>query len=253
MLSHGDTPICQNFECLCQRAKTFCQTQIHGENIILILRSKVKVINVRDTLYHGDTLTCQTKYDCVKEQKSLVLNTKQCHKPYKFDLEVKVQGCIRIMNVLDTSSHGDRPICQIWYANVKANRSYRSYMKTWQKPLNLTLRSKVNIESGSWMYATHCLMVIHPCAKYGKPMSNHKKVMGRTRICTDRRTDRVIPIYSLNFVRGTWTQSRKNVEFTLWHRNVTTRWLRKSNRSLSPWFPQRIHAHFYAWSTFLEL
>ena len=27
--------------------------------------------------------------------------------------EVKVQGCIRNMNVLDTSSYGDRPICQI--------------------------------------------------------------------------------------------------------------------------------------------
>ena len=62
MLSHGDTPICQNFVYLCQ---TFCQTQIHGEIIILILRSKVKVINVRDTLYHGDTFTCQTKYDYV--------------------------------------------------------------------------------------------------------------------------------------------------------------------------------------------
>ena len=60
-------------------------------------------MNVRNTLYHGDTLTCQTKYDHVKGQKSLVLNTKQCHKPYKFDLE----------NVFDTSSHGDRPICQI--------------------------------------------------------------------------------------------------------------------------------------------
>ena len=129
--------------------------------------------------------------------------TKSCHKPYKFDLEVKVQGCIRIMNVLDTSSHGDRPICQIWYANVKANRSYRSYMKTWQKPLNLTLRSKVNIELGSWMYATHRLMVIHPCAKYGKPMSNHKKVMGRTQICTDRRTDRQTDRHTpLYFFRG---------------------------------------------------
>ena len=71
MLSHGDTPICQNFICLCQRSKTFCQTQIHGEIIILILRSKVKVINVHDTLYHGDTLTCQTKYDYVKGQKKL--------------------------------------------------------------------------------------------------------------------------------------------------------------------------------------
>ena len=166
------------------------------------------------------------------------------------------------MNVLDASSNGDRPICQIWYANVKANRSYRSYMKTWQKPLNLTLRSKFKVVSGSWinathrlmvihpcakygksmsnhkkvkgrtrkhvknpinltlrskfkvvsgswMYATHRLMVIHPCAKYGKPMSNHKKVMGRTRICTDRRTDRRTDgqtewfLYTpLNFVRG---------------------------------------------------
>ena len=122
------------FDMLMSKSKTFCHTQIHGENIIFILRSKVKVINVRDTLYHGDTLTCQTKYDYVKGQKSLVLNTKSCHKPYKFDLEVKGQGRIRVMNVLDTSSHGDRPMCQLWYANVKANRSYRHVTN----PQNLT-------------------------------------------------------------------------------------------------------------------
>ena len=29
-----------------------------------------------------------------------------------------------------------------------------------------------------------------PSAKYGKPMSNPKKVMGQTRICSDRWTDR---------------------------------------------------------------
>ena len=51
-------------------------------------------------------------------------------KDKKAELEVKVQGHIRIMIVLDTSSHGDRPMCQIWYANVKPNRSYRSDMKT---------------------------------------------------------------------------------------------------------------------------
>ena len=44
MLSHGDTPVCQNFVFLCQRAKTSYQTQSHCENIFLILRSKVKVI-----------------------------------------------------------------------------------------------------------------------------------------------------------------------------------------------------------------
>ena len=78
-----------------------------------------------------------------------------------------------------------------------------------KNPINLTLRSKFKVVSGPWVYATHRLMVIHPCAKYGKPMSNHKIVMGRTRICTARRTDRqtyrrtdkVISIYPLNFVR----------------------------------------------------
>ena len=81
--------------------------------------------NVHNMLSHGDTLTCQTKYNYVKGQKSWELNTKPCHKPYKFDFKVNVEGrkCIRIMNVLDTSSHGDRPMCQIWFANVKANRS----------------------------------------------------------------------------------------------------------------------------------
>ena len=74
-----------------------------------------------------------------------------------------------------------------------------------KNPINLTLRSNFKVVSGSWMYATHRLMVIYPCAKYGKPMSNHKKVMGRTRICTDRRTDGQTEwfLYTpLNFVRG---------------------------------------------------
>ena len=82
-------------------------------------------MNVCDTSYHGDTLACQTKFGYVKGQKNRGLNTKPCHKPFKFALEVKGQHCIRIMNVLDTSSHVDRPIYQIWYANVKANRSLK--------------------------------------------------------------------------------------------------------------------------------
>ena len=87
-------------------------------------------MTVCDTSYHCDTPTCITKYDYAKGQKRIGLNTKSCHKPYKFDLEVKGQGHIRIMNVLDTSSLDDRPMCQIWYANVKATRSYRLDMKT---------------------------------------------------------------------------------------------------------------------------
>ena len=46
-----------------------------------------------------------------------------------------------------------------------------------KNPVNLTLRSTVNIVSGSWMCSTHCFMVIHTCAKYGKPMSNENKLL----------------------------------------------------------------------------
>ena len=58
-------------------------------------------------------LRAEQSMTMLKDKKGLVLYTKQCHKSYKFDLEVKDQGSIRIMNVLDTSSHGDRTICQI--------------------------------------------------------------------------------------------------------------------------------------------
>ena len=78
-------------------------------------------MNVRNSLYHGDTLSMTTS-----RTKKPWHEPKPCHKSYKFDLEVKGQHRIRIMNVLDTFSHGDRPMCQIWYryANIKANRSY---------------------------------------------------------------------------------------------------------------------------------
>ena len=80
--------------------------------------------------------------------------TRRDIKPYKFDLKVKVQGRIWIMNVRDTSSRGD--ICQIWLADVKPKRSY------------------------------------------GPDTNLHRQ--------TDRQmegqTDRVIPIYLLNFVHG---------------------------------------------------
>ena len=58
------------------------------------------------------------KHPCAKYCKSMsnqknVMGRTQKHvkKPYKF--EVKVQGFIWIMNVRNTSSYGDAPMCQI--------------------------------------------------------------------------------------------------------------------------------------------
>ena len=54
-----------------------------------------------------------------------------------------------------------------------------------KNPINLTLRSKINVVSGS----TLSLIVIHPNVKYGKPILNtnlHRQTEGQT----DRQMDR---------------------------------------------------------------
>ena len=107
------------------------------------------------------------KYGMPMSKQKLSYDTNTCQIPYKFDLEVKSQHRIIIMNVLNTPSHGDRLMCQMWYDYVKANRSYKDILKP--------LRSKVNVVLKSWMLATHPLMVIYKYAKYGKRMSKQKK------------------------------------------------------------------------------
>ena len=94
-------------------------------------------------------------------------------------------------------------MCQIWYSNVKDYRSYRSDMKTWQKPINLTLRSKVKIKSGTWMFVSHLLMVINPCVKNGKPMSNQKIVTGRTKKHVKNSTNLTLRS-KFKVVSGSW-------------------------------------------------
>ena len=83
-------------------------------------------MNVLDTSSHGDRPMCQIWYANDKANRSNRSGMKTCKKPYKFDLKVKVQGCIWIMNVRDTSYHGDTITCQIWLANVNPKKSYGS-------------------------------------------------------------------------------------------------------------------------------
>ena len=110
-------------------------------------------------------------------------------KAFKFDLEVKgiesgswmyATHCLMVIH--PCAKYG-KPMSN----KKKVMGRTKIHVKSFK---NLTLSTTIDAATGSWMYATHHLMVIHPCAKYGKPMSNHKKVMGRTRICTGRRTDR---------------------------------------------------------------
>ena len=85
-----------------------------------------------------------------------------CHFFNNYD---KDEGHTEFMNVRDTSYHYEKRTCQTKYEYVKGQKT-----KTWTQnhvvnSINLTLRSKVNVVSGSWMYLTHPLMVIDPCAK----------------------------------------------------------------------------------------
>ena len=48
------------------------------------------------------------------QKKNYEPDTKSFQKPYKFDLEVNVQGRIWIMNLNNTLSYGDTPMGQIW-------------------------------------------------------------------------------------------------------------------------------------------
>ena len=162
--------------------------------IKLTMRSKVNVVS-GSLMYVSHLLMVITqcaKYGKpVSNKNSYWPDTKTRKKnPYKFDLEFKVRGRILIMNVRDTSSGGDTPTCKIWWAKVKPKTVMGHTRKHFKNPINLTFKSKFKVVSELWMYVTYRLMVIHPCAKYDKPMSNQKKVMGRTWICTDRLTNR---------------------------------------------------------------
>ena len=92
-------------------------------------------------------------------------------KTYKSYLKIKVQGRILIMNVHNTAPYGDTPMCKIWLANVNLKKVMGLTRNHVKNQLNLTVRSKFKVVSGSWIYTTHYLLVKHLCAKNGKPMS----------------------------------------------------------------------------------
>ena len=48
------------------------------------------------------------------------------------------------------------------------------------------LKVKAKCRFGNMNVPDISLMLIDSCAKFDKPVSNHKIVMGRTQICTDR-------------------------------------------------------------------
>ena len=146
------------------------QTQIHGENIILIfeVKSQGDGMNVRDTSSHMVRLCLRTK-NCARTQSCVI---------YVY-LNLTLRS--KIYDILRSWMYATHPfividLCAKYGMPLSKQTKLRVGHKTCQKPINLTLRSKANVVLGSWIKATHHLMVIH---KYGEPMSKQKKVMGR--------------------------------------------------------------------------
>ena len=125
-------------------------------------------------IIHGDTCTlmCQIWYDYVNRQKSCGLITKPFQKPYKFDLEGKDKHPIQIIYSLMVIT----PCAKYGMLISKQTEVMVWTRRHFKTSINLTLRSKFKVLSGSWMYVTHPLNMIDPCAKYGKPMSKQKQL-----------------------------------------------------------------------------
>ena len=97
--------------------------------------------------------------------------------------------------------------CAKYRMPMAKNKEFMTRTQIYVKKLIFLIsRSKVKVIQRLSLYMTHRLIVIHPYAKYGMPTSKNKEVMARTRICTDgrtdRRMDRVIPIYPPKLVCG---------------------------------------------------
>ena len=91
--------------------KFVARTQSHVENLInLTWRSKGHVVFGSWRLTHVPNIICQ----CHGKQQLWV-----GHEPYKFDLEVKCQRRIRIMNVRHSSFHSDTTMSKIWFAYAR--------------------------------------------------------------------------------------------------------------------------------------
>ena len=117
-------------------------------------------------------IMCQIWYDYVKGQKNVVRTQSHVKNPINLTLGSKVDVVLGLwmyatypLMVIDPcSKHGKQMSKQTEVTG-----------RTWRHVKNLiylTLRSKVKVVSGSWMYITHPLIVINKCATYLPPTAN---------------------------------------------------------------------------------
>ena len=77
-----------------------------------------------------------------------------------------------------TLSYGDIHTPKMWSLHPKK----RSFSVWDRNPCSHTFNLTWDQGQRSGMYATHCLMVIHPCAKFGNPSDKRLKIINFQRI-----------------------------------------------------------------------
>ena len=116
-LSHGDTLVCQIWY---EHEKGYKKKLCHVKKPI-----NLKLIDVKDQRLMMIDPCDKHDMPIFKANGNYGSDTKPCgKKPYKFDLESKGKDHIGFMNIRDTLSHGNTPMCQVLHANVKAKRSH---------------------------------------------------------------------------------------------------------------------------------
>ena len=210
------------------RGKGMGHTWIHVKNpIYLTLRSKVNIKSVT-WIYVWHFLIVKepcTKYGKPMSNQKIVLDRKQKHVINAINLTLRSK-----FNIV--SSH----IVLSWYTHVPnminqceiKKTCYGPDTKIFQKIYKFYLRSEFRVIFWSWMYATHRLKLIYPCAKYGKPMSNSKLQLwaGHELAQTDGQTDRVISIYPFKLRSRGYTYQHITMTWSLMVTSkIVTVWL----------------------------
>ena len=171
-LFHGDTAVCQIKNAYVKEQRRSCldTNSWWKYNFDIENKGQGRKSSWMFVTHHPMVTHSCARYDItISKDKITGRNSKPCQNPKRFDLEVKGYVILpKIMYATHPLMVID-PCAKIWCANVKANMSYGSDTNTCENPLILSLRSKVNVVLGSWMYAT------------------------------DRQTDRAIPIYLPDF------------------------------------------------------
>ena len=145
---------------------------------------------------------------------------------HKFMVKMRSKVNVLQRSECGTLSHGETLTSKYGLTMLKDQKAVVRTQRHAINPFYLTLRSKVNVLSGSWMFIGK-----HQCAKYGKPMSKHKKLWAPWNSFTGG---------IMNFAGHVWCSNSLHIISDLYQCSTSAD---RYTTSLpcAPWFSHRFH------------